>query len=95
MGHDHVNNYAFTYDDVMLTYGLKTGEDSYHEDYMNGGTLIHIDGDTGEFTIEHIFVDLDEVEDAKGIDRSLLQHSHSHEDEGHGHYHDDGSYHVH
>ncbi len=85
VGHDHVNNFAFDYKDVTLTYGLKTGESSYHDDDMNGGTLIIVDGETGEFEIEHIFVDLEEARELKKEQMEMHIHGHSHGDHSHTH----------
>ena len=41
-GHDHINSLSAVMAGVRLTYGLKTGADSYNDADMQGGTLITI-----------------------------------------------------
>ncbi|MBE6651789.1 MAG: hypothetical protein E7610_00055 [Ruminococcaceae bacterium] len=53
-GHDHVNTFAVPYKGVRLAYGLKTGRGSYHDDRINGGTILTIDSD-GKLEMEHCF----------------------------------------
>ncbi len=54
-GHDHVNNLSVLWQDVRLTYGLKTGPTSYWDKAMQGATLITIKDTTHEVVIEHIY----------------------------------------
>jgi 3',5'-cyclic AMP phosphodiesterase CpdA len=42
VGHDHVNDYAFMKEGILLAYGRKTGENSYG-DLARGGRVIIID----------------------------------------------------
>lgn len=53
VGHDHLNTLSYPYRGVQLTYGLKTGTNSYNDETLNGGTLVTITED--EVNIEHIF----------------------------------------
>lgn len=57
VGHDHVNNYSINYQDVILTYGMKSSRQFYYSEEMVGGTLISIN-DAREVTIEHKYVNL-------------------------------------
>jgi len=52
VGHDHLNTLSYPYQDVQLTYGLKTGTNSYNDDVLNGGTLLTISSE--EVSIAHI-----------------------------------------
>ncbi len=54
-GHDHVNNLSTLWKGVRLTYGLKTGSNSYSDDDMQGATLITVKAGTNEVAVEHIF----------------------------------------
>lgn len=60
-GHQHGNNFTIKYENVRLTFALKTGElVSYYDDgitNLNGGTIFKLDG--GTTTIENIYVDRD------------------------------------
>jgi len=60
VGHDHINNMSIDYQDVRLTYGLKTGPSSYFRENMQGGTLLTIktkeDKSTPEVDIEFIYL---------------------------------------
>ena len=53
-GHDHVNTFAVPYKGVRLAYGLKTGRGSYHDDRINGGSILTIDSD-GKMEMKHCF----------------------------------------
>ncbi len=55
-GHDHANNWCVDYQDVRLTYGLKTGRGAYFSDGLNGGTVLSIRSD-GYVDIRHEFID--------------------------------------
>lgn len=55
-GHDHVNNYSVEYDGVVLSYGLKSSSQFYHDDDMIGGTLITIDTERN-VEIEHKYIE--------------------------------------
>jgi hypothetical protein len=65
-GHDHSNERAFTYDGVVLSYGLKSGKELYysHSAERNidliGGSL-QILHDDGSFTLRHVYVQDDEA----------------------------------
>lgn len=57
VGHDHVNNFAVNYENVVLSYGVKSSVNCYHDSYL-GGQVITIDN-SGDFTlnnIERIFI---------------------------------------
>lgn len=41
-GHDHVNNFSVKYKNIIMTYGVKTGNFSYNDEDMRGGTIISI-----------------------------------------------------
>jgi hypothetical protein len=45
VGHDHINDFSLMYQDVRLTYGIKTGNGSYYmkDGSINGGTVLTID----------------------------------------------------
>lgn len=43
IGHDHINNASIKLNDIIMTYGLKTGYGSYFDKDLSGGTLISID----------------------------------------------------
>lgn len=52
IGHDHINNASIKLNDIIMTYGLKTGYGSYFDKDLSGGTLISIDSDRN-VKIEH------------------------------------------
>ena len=58
-GHQHGNNFTLKYQNVRLTFALKTGElGGYYEDnsiYLNGATTVHLKDDVT--TIKNHFVD--------------------------------------
>lgn len=61
-GHDHINNLSVDWQGIKLSYGLKTGKTSYHDEKIQGGTLVTIKADkdnkyksTAEVEMEHIF----------------------------------------
>ncbi len=60
-GHQHGNSFTLLYDDVRLTFALKTGElGGYCDDgetYLSGATYFVLDG--GETTVKTIYVDKD------------------------------------
>lgn len=45
VGHDHVNDYSVVYEGVRLSYGVKTGDWSYNDDNLNGGTVLRLNSD--------------------------------------------------
>lgn len=55
VGHDHTNNFAIDYEDIVLSYGVKTGRGIYHDPEMIGGQVITL-GDDGTIDIERLFV---------------------------------------
>ena len=54
-GHDHLNNAFLHYRGIQLFYGLKTGQNSYHSDRLQGGNLITLNVN-GEFTVERLYI---------------------------------------
>lgn len=56
-GHDHINNYSVEYQGVVLSYGLKSSTQLYHDEDMVGGTLITINSDR-DVTVEHKYVEV-------------------------------------
>lgn len=52
--HDHLNNFSVVYNDIRLTYMLKTGYASGAKVSMNGGTMIKINNN-GIKSISHIY----------------------------------------
>ncbi len=54
-GHDHVNNAFISYEGILLCYGLKTGENSYNDDDLQGGNLITLQKD-GDFLIDRVYI---------------------------------------
>lgn len=59
VGHDHVNDYSVLYQNVRLTYALKTGFGSYWRSDLIGGTTLHVN-DFGVLTHQHHYYDLAE-----------------------------------
>lgn len=55
VGHDHTNNYAVNYEDIVLSYGVKSGRGIYHNPEMIGGQVIILQDD-GLVGLERIFV---------------------------------------
>ena len=55
-GHNHVNTSSALYRGVRLTYGVKTGAGSYHEEHLNGGTVLKL-GSDGKVNVSHVYVD--------------------------------------
>jgi len=62
-GHDHINNMSVDWQGIKLSYGLKTGRTSYHDEGMQGGTLVTIKADksnkvksTAKVEMEHIYI---------------------------------------
>ena len=58
-GHDHVNNLSVVYEGIRFTYGLKTGPSSYHDESLQGGTLITLQENTEmkgqlQVAVEHV-----------------------------------------
>ena len=56
VGHDHINNYVFNYQNVILGYGLKSGETSYYDKELQGGTLITLKNDFKDIDVKHVYV---------------------------------------
>lgn len=56
VGHDHVNCLSAAYEGVRLTYGLKTGADSYNDPDLQGGTLITLRDGSAEVDVAHVFM---------------------------------------
>lgn len=56
VGHDHVNNYSVQYQDVQLSYGMKSSRQFYSDDDMIGGTLISINADK-QVSIDYKYID--------------------------------------
>ena len=54
-GHDHINNFAVTWQGVRFVYSLKTGPGCYWEPEMNGGTVVDISSD-GRATVRHHYI---------------------------------------
>ena len=54
VGHDHLNNFCIKYNNVYLTYGLKTGIGCYYEEKLNGGTLLTYNSEN-DVSIRHIY----------------------------------------
>lgn len=52
-GHDHVNNYSTVYEGVRLSYVTKTGNGSYYDENLCGGSLLTID-ENGKTEFSHI-----------------------------------------
>ncbi|MEG1706669.1 MAG: metallophosphoesterase, partial [Clostridia bacterium] len=55
VGHDHINSASIIYQDVRLTYCLKTGDRCYSNYDMNGGTVIKMNSN-GELTVQHHYI---------------------------------------
>lgn len=55
VGHDHINYSSVLYEGVRLTYGLKTGDRCYHDDSLNGGTVLTLNA-RGEVRTEHVYI---------------------------------------
>lgn len=56
VGHDHVNNFVISFNDINLAYGLKTGAGCYWDPKLSGGTVVRISKRSTE--IEHIYVEV-------------------------------------
>lgn len=54
VGHDHTNNFAVTYEGIMLSYGVKSGRGIYHDPAMIGGQIIILGAD-GTVEVDRIF----------------------------------------
>lgn len=54
VGHDHINNYVFNYQGIILGYGMKTGKGSYHDKDLLGGTLITLKNNFQDVEVKHI-----------------------------------------
>lgn len=55
VGHDHINNYVFKYQDIILGYGLKSGETSYFDKELQGGTLITLKNNFQDIEVKHLY----------------------------------------
>ncbi len=56
-GHDHVNNWKIRYEGMHLMYALNTGAGCYWVPFMNGGTVLKVDG-SGVYDVEDVFIDV-------------------------------------
>lgn len=56
-GHNHVNNWVVNYKGVRLAFATKTGNGSYWEPEINGGTVITVNKN-GVSTLKHEYVDV-------------------------------------
>lgn len=60
VGHDHVNTYVIEYEGITLSYGLKTGVNSYYfnekNEFINGGTTVTFKNNKCEFN--HLFAEI-------------------------------------
>ena len=54
-GHQHRIAMSVTLQDIRMTWGLKTGRYSYHDNGLDGGTLITIPADSDAFTVEYLY----------------------------------------
>ena len=57
VGHDHLNCFSIDYQDITLTYSMKTGVGCYSIVDLIGGTTFTFDSQ-GKTTIKHEFVDI-------------------------------------
>ena len=57
VGHEHWNDYSVLYEDVRLTYSLKTGFGESYLENMIGGTVYTINSD-GQTCISHVYYEL-------------------------------------
>lgn len=55
VGHDHLNNFVFKLDGIVLGYGLKCGHCSYHDPDLCGGTLITLKDRFTRFEVKHVY----------------------------------------
>jgi hypothetical protein len=62
-GHDHINNSDVIYEDIMLSYGIKSGRQVYHDVNMIGGQVITLRRDHvfGFSEINSVLVRYEEV----------------------------------
>lgn len=67
VGHDHINAFAVEYDGITLSYGLKSGDGCYYQDFsvdgvtpFTGGQLITLKDD-GTFDLSHVSVAYKEI----------------------------------
>ena len=56
-GHNHVNNWVVNYNGVRFIFGTKTGNGSYWEPEINGGTVLKIN-ENGVKSVNHEYVDV-------------------------------------
>lgn len=54
-GHDHLNNISVLYKGITQTYCTKSGPCSYHDESVQGGTLITIKSGSNDIEVEHIY----------------------------------------
>lgn len=52
-GHDHINTFAVSYEDVILSYGVKSTNKIYHDPSMLGGQIITLPRD-GSFSLDNL-----------------------------------------
>ncbi len=55
-GHHHNNSLSAIYDNVRLTFGLKSGYSAYYSEDMNGGTLITVKSGSHHIDVEHVYL---------------------------------------
>lgn len=59
-GHNHINNWVVKYKGVNFVFATKTGNGSYWEPEINGGTLLRIN-ENGVASINHEYVDVSDM----------------------------------
>ena len=59
-GHNHINNWVVTYNGVRFIFATKTGNGSYWEPEINGGTALTVD-ENGVKSVSHEYVDVSEL----------------------------------
>lgn len=59
-GHEHINNFAVTWDGIRLVYALKTGFAAYGWMPFNGGSVIRV-GKNGIDSVSHEYVDVSDM----------------------------------
>ena len=56
-GHNHVNNWVVKYNGIRFVFATKTGNGSYWEPEINGGTVICVN-ENGVSSVDHEYVDV-------------------------------------
>lgn len=59
-GHNHINNWVVNYKGVRFIFGTKTGNGSYWEPEINGGTVIAVN-ENGVSSVKHEYVDVSSI----------------------------------